>query len=184
VGLWPGNTGPENLSLGSIVHEVRGTMHNANPYGICTWKDESACADCRLQSELGCRLDMRAFQFSTASQIPSLVLSVFGLVLVGVATASWWPLVAFGAACLALWDLGLETRVLCSHCPFWAEEGKTLHCLALTGSPKIWHYHQGPLAPWEKVEFCPGTGSNDRRTTSWLLGQDGALCGTGGDGKI
>lgn len=128
-------------------------MKNTNPYDICTWKDEAECADCALRCELGCRLDVREFHFFTVSQIPNLALSVFGLVLVGVATGAWWPLVLFGAACLVLWGQGLETPVLCSHCPFWAEESKTLHCLALTGSPKIWRYRPGPLVTWEKATF-------------------------------
>ncbi|MEJ2211280.1 MAG: hypothetical protein P8129_19880, partial [Anaerolineae bacterium] len=128
-------------------------MSNTNPYDICTWKDEAACSECTLRCELGCRPDMREFRFFTVSQIPNLALSVFGLVLVGVVTGAWWPLITFGAACLVLWGLGLETRVLCSHCPFWAEESKTLHCLALTGSPKIWRYRPGPLARWEKATF-------------------------------
>jgi len=68
-------------------------------------------------------------------------------------TGAWWPLIASGAACLVLWGLDLETRVLCSHCPFWAEESKALHCLALTGSPKNWRYRPGPLAAWEKATF-------------------------------
>jgi hypothetical protein len=128
-------------------------MGNTNPYGICTWDDEVECLDCELRFELGCRLDMSEFQFFIVNQIPNLTLAVFGLVLVRVVTGAWWPLIAFGAACIVLWVLGLETRVLCSHCPYWAEESKTLHCWALTGSPKIWRYRPGPLAAWEKATF-------------------------------
>ena len=139
---------------GLTVYEMGGIMSNTNPYDICTWKDEAQCSDCALRCELGCRLDMGEFHFFTVSQIPNLALSVFGLVLVGLVMGAWWPLIAFGAACLVLWGLGLEARVLCSHCPFWAEESKTLHCLALTGSPKIWRYRPGPLAAWEKATFA------------------------------
>ena len=128
-------------------------MGNRNPYDICTWKQGAECSGCDLRFELGCRVDKRAFQFFAVSQTPNLVTAVFGLVLVGVITRTWWPLIVFGAACTVLWALGLETRVLCSHCPFWAEESKTLHCLALTGSPKIWRYRPGPLAAWEKTTF-------------------------------
>jgi hypothetical protein len=106
-----------------------GKVGNRNPYDICTWKQGAECSGCDLRFELGCRVDKRVFQFFTVSQIPNLALSVFGLVLVGVVTRTWWPLIAFGAACTVLWGLGLETRVLCSHCPFWAEESKTLHFL-------------------------------------------------------
>ena len=122
-----------------------------NPHHICTWDDASRCSDCGLRATLGCRLDPREFRFFILNQIPSLVIATFGLALVGLVTGVWWPLVVFGAACIALWGLGIETRVLCSHCPYWAEGGKTLHCWALTGSPKIWRYRPGPMKGWEKA---------------------------------
>jgi hypothetical protein len=118
---------------------------------ICTWDDEANCVDCTMRSKLGCRLDMREFTFFIVNQIPSLVLACFGLALVGAATGAWWPLVVFVVACIILWGLGLETRVLCSHCPYWAEDGKTLRCWALTGSPKIWKYRPGPMNRVEKA---------------------------------
>jgi hypothetical protein len=40
VGLWPENRGLEHLSLGLIVHEEGGAMHNTNLHGICAWKDK------------------------------------------------------------------------------------------------------------------------------------------------
>lgn len=117
---------------------------------ICTWGPESACATCGLRSQLGCRLDRREFLFFVLNQIPSLVLACFGLTLVGLLSQVWWPLIVFVGACVALWGLGIETRVLCSHCPYWAEDNQTLHCWALTGSPKWWRYRPGPMNRVEK----------------------------------
>jgi hypothetical protein len=96
---------------------------------------------------------MREFHFFVVSQTPNLGMAVFGLVLVGIFTGAWWPLIAFGAAAIVMWVLGLETRVLCSHCPYWAEDGKTLRCWALTGSPKIWRYRPGPMNALERGVF-------------------------------
>jgi hypothetical protein len=44
-----------------------------------------------------------------------------------------------------------EARVLCSHCPFWAEDTRVLHCLANHGSYKLWRYHPEPLNRLEKA---------------------------------
>lgn len=126
-------------------------MSSKNPYDICTWNEESCCIDCGLQGKLGCRLDTGALRFFVLNQIPSLVVAFFGLVLVGLLTGGWWPMIAYAVGCVALWGLGIETRILCSHCPYWAEGGKTLHCWALTGSPKIWRYRPEPMNKLEKT---------------------------------
>ena len=126
-------------------------MSDKKSYEICTWNDESNCADCNLHEKLGCRLDKKKFNFFIYNQIPSLVLSSFGLILLALMTGIWWPYIAFAVICTALWGLGIETRVLCSHCPYWAEDSKTLHCWALPGSPKIWKYRPEPMNKTEKA---------------------------------
>jgi hypothetical protein len=40
--------------------------------------------------------------------------------------------------------------LLCSHCPFYGQEGKTLRCLALDGFPKWWRYRPGPMSRGER----------------------------------
>jgi hypothetical protein len=49
-----------------------------------------------------------------------------------------------------------EIRVLCSHCPFYAEKGLVLHCLANYGLLKLWRHRPGPLKTWEKAGFLLG----------------------------
>jgi hypothetical protein len=49
-----------------------------------------------------------------------------------------------------------EARILCSHCPYWAEEGRTLHCHANYGVSKIWRYRPGPMSTSEKMQFLIG----------------------------
>jgi hypothetical protein len=49
-----------------------------------------------------------------------------------------------------------EARVLCSHCPMWAEEGHILHCHANHGVIKIWKYRPGPMSESEQVQFAIG----------------------------
>jgi hypothetical protein len=117
---------------------------------ICTWEDSSNCAGCTLQGKLGCRLDPKEFRFFIYNQTPSLVMSLFGLVFIGLLLNTWWPLITYIAIAVAVWGLGIETRLLCSHCPYWAEDGNTLHCWALPGSPKLWRYRPEPMNKWEK----------------------------------
>jgi hypothetical protein len=50
----------------------------------------------------------------------------------------------------------VEIRVMCSHCPHYAEEGNSLKCWANYGAPKIWEYQPGPMTLWEKVIFFLG----------------------------
>ena len=126
-------------------------MSNENPYNICTWNEESGCIDCSLQGKLKCRLNPKDFTFFILNQIPSLVMAFFGLALIGLLTGAWWSLITYAVVCVTFWGLGLETRILCSHCPYWAKDSKTLHCWALTGSPKLWRYRPEPMNKLEKT---------------------------------
>lgn len=126
-------------------------MKTKNPHSICTWSEESACIDCELKGKLNCRWDSGALRFFLLNQIPSLVLAFFGIVMAAILTGAWWALIVYAIACIALWVLGIETRVLCSHCPYYAEDSKILHCYALHGSPKVWRYRPGPMNRAEKA---------------------------------
>lgn len=50
----------------------------------------------------------------------------------------------------------IEIRVMCSHCPHYAEQTKTLKCWANYGSPKIWKYRPYSMSPMEKSVFYSG----------------------------
>jgi hypothetical protein len=49
-----------------------------------------------------------------------------------------------------------EGRVLCSHCPYWAEEGRVLRCHANYGVIKLWKYRPGPMNRSEQFQFLAG----------------------------
>jgi len=49
-----------------------------------------------------------------------------------------------------------EARVLCRHCPYWAEAGSVLRCHANYGVIKIWKYQPGPMSKAEKIQFALG----------------------------
>ena len=65
------------------------------------------------------------------------------------------PLVVWIALCVAFFGF-IEIRVMCSHCPHYAEEGSSLRCWANYGSPKPWRYRPGPMSTAEKVVFIGG----------------------------
>jgi hypothetical protein len=69
--------------------------------------------------------------------------------------AGWLPLVIWIAVCFGFFSV-LEIRVLCSHCPHYAEEGSTLKCWANHGSPKLWKYRPGPLSKAETFWLIAG----------------------------
>ena len=74
-----------------------------------------------------------------------------------------WGVLQGGGGWLVLW-LGLilayfgavEVRVLCSHCPHYAEPGRLLACWANRGMPKPWKHRPGPMSIWEKIVFLGG----------------------------
>ena len=84
-----------------------------------------------------------------ATSLPPIAIAIWGMAVVGNLTGVWWMLIAYVIYIPVM--LGIfETRFLCSHCPYYAEDSVTLHCLANHGNPKLWHYRPGPMNKLEK----------------------------------
>jgi len=84
-----------------------------------------------------------------------------------------WYLLGWAAFCLVFFEFW-EIRILCSHCPYYAEKGLTLHCIACShcpyyaekgltlhcianyGSLKVWRYHPEPISKAETVQLVIG----------------------------
>ena len=66
----------------------------------------------------------------------------------------WWFILWIGI--IVLYFGGVEIRVMCSHCPHYAENGLTLSCWANHGMPKLWKFKPGPMSFLEKVVFLGG----------------------------
>ena len=82
--------------------------------------------------------------------MPAILTAFFGLVLFGVLTGVWWYLIGYGAFFMVLFPV-IEFGVLCRHCPFYANYGKTLTCLAGSGVPKTYKYSPRPMRHWEHM---------------------------------
>ncbi len=110
----------------------------------------TSCDGCPLQDRVHCHFtqhDLSSFLLSVA---PSFLLAGLGVILFN----PWW-LIPWIAFILAFFGV-IEIRVLCSHCPHYAEPGKSLQCWANYGSPRLWAYRPGPMALWEKIVLLGG----------------------------
>ena len=125
-------------------------MKSKNPHNICTWDEQADCENCDIQGELHCKWDKKILNGFYATSLPPLIIAILGMVVVGSLTGMWWMLIAYVIYFPVM--LGIfETRFLCSHCPYYAEDSKILHCLANHGNPKLWRYRPGPLNRLEKL---------------------------------
>jgi hypothetical protein len=73
----------------------------------------------------------------------------------GILASGLTPLLIWIAIIVVYFNV-VENRVMCSHCPHYAEEGKSLKCWANYGSPKLWKYRPGPMSLMEKTVFLGG----------------------------
>ena len=118
---------------------------------LCTWKNASECNDCQIAGSLMCRFNTQDLTGFLLGFLPFGIAVIAGMIRGGYG----WYLLGW----LAFWFLFFfvwEARVLCSHCPFWAEEGRVLHCHANYGVIKIWRFHPEPMSKAEKAQFVIG----------------------------
>lgn len=118
---------------------------------ICLRRSPSACSDCSIKDRVECRFQRRSllrfsviFLFCAIPASAGVILAGYGWFLIG-----WIAYIAFF---LQVW----ENRILCSHCPYYAEEGAALRCHANYGLRKIWKYQPGPMSRWEELQFMLG----------------------------
>lgn len=114
----------------------------------CTRTD---CSGCEIKDEVTCH-------FSQGQLIKFLVVAFPAFIIGGIGSYlfAWWALLIFIALIFAYF-LFTEIRVMCSHCPHYAEPStRTLTCWANYGAPKIWKYRPGPMSFWEKLIFLTG----------------------------
>jgi hypothetical protein len=77
--------------------------------------------------------------------MPSFIIRFFGLALTSLLVDHWWFFISYLVIIILNFGV-LETKFLCSHCPYYADDGRILHCLALDGSPKFWKYNPEPMS--------------------------------------
>ncbi len=108
------------------------------------------CEGCPVSKDVYCHFhghDLAAFLFAG---LPMVIVGGAGVVQIG----AWW-LVPWLLIVFAYFGF-VEIRVMCSHCPHYAEPGKSLQCWANYGSPRLWKYHPDPMSITEKIVFVTG----------------------------
>ncbi|MEJ2078539.1 MAG: hypothetical protein P8020_10410 [Acidobacteriota bacterium] len=108
------------------------------------------CEGCPVSKDIHCHFQFRdliAFLFAV---VPCFVVGAVGVYRVGVGWLALWAL-----AVLTYFGF-VEIRVMCSHCPHYAEPGKNLQCWANYGSPRLWKYRPGPMTAMERAVFESG----------------------------
>ncbi len=127
------------------------TKKDKNPYKICTWQTETECAGCALSSTLKCRFNWGDLSHFMGIFIMFAIPSIIGVVLGG-----WgWYLLGWFAFAMFFFHVW-ESYILCRHCPYYAEEDKTLHCIANYGVYKLWKYAPQPMNRSEKTQLFIG----------------------------
>ena len=127
-------------------------MDDENPFNICTWDVNADCDSCYVKEKLNCKFDRKLLAGFITYVIPFFFCGIFGMVYTAIVTGIWWFLIGYGIF-LVLFFTVIEIRILCRHCPYYAKEGKTIHCHANEGLPRLWKYDPKPLSRIEKLAF-------------------------------
>jgi len=118
-----------------------------NPIATC---ESLSCDDCSVTSSIHCHFRLKDLIHFLLIALPPFLLGGAGIFYV----SGWWiiPWLVFVVAFFGF----IEIRVMCSHCPHYAEPGSSLRCWANYGSPKLWAYRPGPMNLIEKAVFFGG----------------------------
>lgn len=111
---------------------------------------ENSCKDCGLPGIIHCHFSLSQYIKFMISSLPGFILGAIGII--SVENRLLIPWILF---CVIFFS-GIETRVLCSHCPHYGEAGIFLRCWAALGFLKLWKWRLGPLSIMEKIILLGG----------------------------
>ena len=127
-------------------------MGTESTNGNCTIDENADCASCNIRGELNCKFDRKYLLKFLVHVLPFFFSAFFGMTFTGILTGIWWFLIGYSCFLIVFFTV-IEMRLLCRHCPYYAKSGKTIHCYANEGLPKIWDYDASPLNRKEKIIF-------------------------------
>jgi hypothetical protein len=118
---------------------------------FCMRQPVSECRDCSLALHLKCRFSPRDLYQFVGLFFLFAIPSFLGMIRAGYSlyTLGW---IGFWIFFFEVWEI----RILCSHCPYYAETSRVLHCIANYGSLKLWRYHPEPITRLEKIQLIIG----------------------------
>lgn len=118
------------------------------PLATC---NSPTCQGCTIQGRLACHFSAALLARFLVIALPPFLLGGAAIVRLDV-----WLVAPWIALILTFFGL-VEIRVMCSHCPHYAEPAtRSLQCWANYGSPKLWRYRPGPMSAGEKLVFFAG----------------------------
>jgi len=117
------------------------------PIATCS---ASSCVDCPVSAKVQCH-------FRPKDLVHFLLISFPGFIIGAAAIFAFnqWLTAIYIVIIIGFFGF-LEIRVMCSHCPHYAEDGLTLTCWANHGSLKLWKYRPGPMSKSEIFLFFAG----------------------------
>ena len=108
------------------------------------------CDNCAVNHSIHCHFNWKDLGHFLLISLPPFLLGGAGIY-----NHSGWLLVLWIFFVIAFFGF-IEIRVMCSHCPHYAEQGTSLKCWANYGVPKLWKYRPGPMLILEKIVFFSG----------------------------
>jgi len=122
-------------------------LNPEKPIATC---ESSSCNDCPVDNIIHCHFKLKDLIHFLLIAFPPFLLGGAGIY-----HTSGWLLIPWLFFLAAFFGF-IEIRVMCSHCPHYAEPEKSLKCWANYGSPKFWKYRPGPMTVAEKMIFFGG----------------------------
>lgn len=122
---------------------------------LCTFDPDSSCETCINNGAISCKTDDTKVVVSHLLELSFILMSLFGILLSGIILDNWW-LFAFYLVYIPLFFIVIQARITCSHCPYYAENRRFLHCSENHFTPKLWRYHPEPIARWEQISTILG----------------------------
>jgi hypothetical protein len=116
----------------------------------CVADENTNCEECELNGQLLCRFESSYANKFTVLNAIYRILACGILILGGLLTQTWWPLILYAITNILNFLL-IEPWLLCPHCPYYQKEGKSLKCWALRGMPKIRKNQPGPMSKIEQL---------------------------------
>ena len=116
---------------------------------IATCESDS-CDECVIKGKIHCHFRLKDWIHFLMIAFPPFLLGG-----AGINNADSWLLVPWILFVIAFFGF-IEIRVMCSHCPHYAEALTSLKCWANYGSPKLWKYRPGRMSLIEKTVFFSG----------------------------
>jgi succinate-acetate transporter protein len=116
---------------------------------LSTCKIDS-CSGCKIADKTNCRFEPAQLLGFYLISLPAFVIGGAGIRMHSQAALYVW------FAILIVFFLGIEIRVLCSHCPHYERSSFFLRCWANYGAPKLYKYRPGPMNVLEKAVLLTG----------------------------